>query len=74
MLFKLNQVSEPDQLNISSDAQVAALTVPMLLLLVGSKAIAEGLENLGQASEEIFRGDRLPVLNFPIAIDSDPEP
>jgi hypothetical protein len=58
---------------ISSDPLIAAIAVPMLLGLVGSRAIAHGLQRLGQASEEMFRGDRLPVLQFPLVTDSDPE-
>ncbi|HEY9700328.1 MAG TPA: hypothetical protein V6D10_23945 [Trichocoleus sp.] len=37
-------------------------TIPLLAVLIGSKAIGKALIELGQASEEIFRGDRLPVL------------
>ncbi len=62
-----------DLLNISSDPLIAAMTVPMLLGVLGSKAIADGLQSLGQASEEIFRGVRLPVLHFPLSTDSDAE-
>lgn len=62
-----------DQLNLSSDAPIACLTVPMLLGLVGGQAIADGLQSLGQASEEIFRGDRLPVLHFPVEPTTDPQ-
>lgn len=40
-------------------------TASMLLLLVAEKATAQGLLSLGQATEEIFRGDRLPMLEFP---------
>ncbi|WP_354635486.1 hypothetical protein [Planktothricoides raciborskii] len=61
------------QLNIASESLIACITVPMLLGLVGGKAIADGLQSLGQASEEIFRGDRLPVLHFPVAADANPE-
>jgi hypothetical protein len=39
-------------------------TVPVLLVLVGSKALANAIKDMGQASEEIFRGDRLPVLKL----------
>ncbi len=42
----------------------------MLGLLLGSKAIAETLQTIGQASEEIFRGDRLPLLEFPEETES----
>ncbi|KOR33919.1 hypothetical protein AM228_27055 [Planktothricoides sp. SR001] len=61
------------QINIASESLIACITVPMLLGLVGGKAIADGLQSLGQASEEIFRGDRLPVLHFPVAADANPE-
>ena len=61
------------QFNISSESPIACMTLPMLLGLVGGKAIAEGLQSLGQASEEIFRGDRLPVLHFPVAPIADPQ-
>jgi hypothetical protein len=37
----------------------------MLLLLVADKATGEALKAIGEASEEVFRGDRLPILNFP---------
>ncbi|WP_242055641.1 MULTISPECIES: hypothetical protein [Nostocales] len=40
-------------------------TVSILLLLLAQKASQSTLEAMGQASEEIFRGDRLPILNFP---------
>jgi hypothetical protein len=36
----------------------------MLLMLIGSKALAEVIQDIGQASEEIFRGDRLPILHI----------
>jgi hypothetical protein len=40
-------------------------TVSILILLIAQKATAEALISLGEASEELLRGDRLPVLNFP---------
>jgi hypothetical protein len=35
------------------------------MLLIAQKATSEGLINLGEATEELFRGDRLPILTFP---------
>jgi len=32
--------------------------------MVVSKAVAETLQAIGQASEEVFQGDRLPILKF----------
>jgi hypothetical protein len=40
-------------------------TASMLLLLVADKATGKALANFGAASEEVFRGDRLPILPFP---------
>jgi hypothetical protein len=37
----------------------------MLLGIVGIKAASDLLSAIGQGSEEVFRGDRLPVLHFP---------
>lgn len=44
---------------------VSFATVPVLLGILLAHSLAENLKDLGQASEEIFRGDRLPLLNFP---------
>jgi hypothetical protein len=40
-------------------------TAPFLLSLVAFKSLSQSLIEIGEASEEIFRGDRLPMLNFP---------
>jgi hypothetical protein len=37
----------------------------MLLLVVADKTASQALTALGEASQEVFRGDRLPLLNFP---------
>lgn len=52
---------------------LSVATVPLLVALVSSKALAEGVRELGLLSEEIFRGDRLPVLNFPSATQANPD-
>lgn len=52
---------------------VALTTAPLLAGLLAAKAISDTLVNLGQASEEVFRGDRLPVLTIP-ANQSTPAP
>ncbi len=44
-------------------------TLPLLGGLYVLKTIEEDLLNWGVESEEIFRGDRLPLLNFPHEID-----
>ncbi|HEY9625530.1 MAG TPA: hypothetical protein V6C78_34740 [Crinalium sp.] len=58
---------------LSSDLLVSLATAPLLVVLVGSKVLAELMQNLGQSSEEVFRGDRLPVLNIPATGDSSQE-
>jgi uncharacterized protein YceK len=40
-------------------------TVSVLTLVLAEKATSEALIALGQASEELFRGERLPILDFP---------
>ena len=42
---------------------VSAVTLPLLGGLVLSRLAIAGLTQLGSASEELFRGDRLPLLN-----------
>ncbi|MBW4516243.1 MAG: hypothetical protein KME11_13595 [Timaviella obliquedivisa GSE-PSE-MK23-08B] len=39
-------------------------TTPILLGLLGARAIATAIQELGVASEEVFRGDRLPILKI----------
>ena len=51
--------------SIPNDVVLQVGTASLLLGLIGSKAVAEAAKAIGQASEEVFRGDRLPVLPFP---------
>ncbi len=39
-------------------------TIPLLLFLLSAKALFDLIQQLGLASEELFRGDRLPVINL----------
>lgn len=44
---------------------LSVMTGPLILGLIGAQAVADGLTQLGIASEEVFRGERLPNLpNF----------
>ncbi len=54
---RLNSVFDPEIL-------VGLAVVPVLVGMVGVRAIVDGLQELGSLSEEIFRGDRLPILDF----------
>ncbi len=50
---------------VSPSLLVSLAATPWLAAIVGVRAAGEFIEQLGLASEEIFRGDRLPVLHFP---------
>jgi hypothetical protein len=47
------------------DLLVSMATIPMVAGLVGTQVLAQVAQQLGQMSEEVFRGDRLPLLKFP---------
>lgn len=46
------------------ETMLAASTLPLIVGLLVTKSISDAFIGLGQASEELFRGDRLPVLNL----------
>lgn len=48
--------------NIPVELLVGLATAPLLVALVGGKALSDAVTSLGQLSEELFRGDRLPLL------------
>ncbi len=50
---------------IPSDFVLSLITLPLLGGLLAAKATAEFVSSIGIESEEVFRGSRLPVLNFP---------
>jgi hypothetical protein len=35
------------------------------MLLIAEKTVIQNLQAIGEATEELFRGDRLPILDFP---------
>jgi hypothetical protein len=58
--------SSPQSFQTVVPALVVSLAAtPCLLAIVAATATQELLERVGLASEEVFRGDRLPVLHFP---------
>lgn len=68
--------SETDELNlifftIPQQVLLQLGTGSVLLALVAGKAAAQTLKAIGQASEEVFRGDRLPVIKFPVETESE---
>ncbi len=70
------QYSEVSQrLNSTSVSSmvISLLTGPLLLTLMGARVLSDGLTQVGIASEEFFRGERLPDLNYGSSSRS-PEP
>lgn len=57
--------------SISQETLLQLSTGPLLLALLGSKAASQTMQAIGQASEEVFRGDRLPILEFPVEAESE---
>lgn len=57
--------------SIPSEILLPLGTGAMLIGLLGGKAVAQALQAVGQASEEVFRGDRLPLLKFPVETESE---
>ena len=49
---------------IFNQLSLSLLTPPFLLSVITLDLIVQGLKEIGEASEEIFRGDRLPILHF----------
>ncbi len=60
-----NQTPHSPKLPIPSDILLSLAALPMLGGLLAAKAAAEFVGSIGVESEEVFRGSRLPVLNFP---------
>lgn len=52
-------------LPLSSDILLSLAAWPLLGGLLAAKASASFVSAIGSQSEEVFRGSRLPVLNFP---------
>lgn len=57
--------SKTQNLPVSSDILLSLVALPLLGGLLAAKAAAEFVGTIGVESEEVFRGSRLPVLNFP---------
>lgn len=49
----------------SAEVAVGLLVPPVLLGILVTRALADGLTQLGLVSEQLFSGDRLPNLNMP---------
>jgi hypothetical protein len=53
---------------VSPSLLVSLAATPWLLTIVAIHATNQLLEQIGLSSEEIFRGDRLPVIHIPVDI------
>jgi hypothetical protein len=60
-----------NKLPVSIEVLVGLATAPVLLVLIGGRVAAKVMQEMGEASEELFRGDRLPVLRSPIVPHSE---
>ncbi|MCC5631554.1 hypothetical protein LC613_27830 [Nostoc sphaeroides CHAB 2801] len=60
-----NPVSNLDFFSIPQSFLLQIGTASILLLLITGKSTVRALEAIGEASEELLRGDRLPNLDFP---------
>ncbi len=47
------------------DLLLSLATVPLVVGLVSTQVLTQFTQELGEWSEEMFRGDRLPLLKFP---------
>lgn len=55
-------ISERVNIPGASNMVISLMTGPLLVALVGIRACADALTQVGLASEEVFRGERLPNL------------
>ncbi|MDY6804993.1 MAG: hypothetical protein SXA11_14475 [Cyanobacteriota bacterium] len=58
----VEKVSQP---KISSDILLSLATIPVVFGIFASRSAGKLMSSLGESSEEIFRGDRLHILDFP---------
>ncbi|MDF5734392.1 MULTISPECIES: hypothetical protein [unclassified Nostoc] len=68
-----NPASNLDLFTIPQSFLLQIGTASILLLLITGKTTVRALEAIGEASEELFRGDRLPNLDFPDEHETNPD-
>ena len=52
--------------NSMTSLVMAVTTIPVVGLILATRGVARATLEVGQLSEELFRGDRLPILTFPL--------
>lgn len=73
-MTKSNPATTPSLLNVLPlSIWLSLITGPLLVTLVLAKCLETVLRDLGLASEEVFRGDRLPVLHLTHPTDPSPD-
>jgi hypothetical protein len=50
---------------------IAVTTIPVVALILVTRSVARATLKVGELSEELFRGDRLPILTFPLEPNDD---
>jgi len=45
---------------------IAVTAIPVVALILVTRGVARATLEVGELSEELFRGDRLPILTFPL--------
>ena len=50
------------QIPVATEAMVSLGSLPLIGLIAAGHLVARGLVEIGQQSEELFRGERLPSL------------
>ncbi len=68
-----NPASHVDLFTIPQSLLLQIGTASILLLLLTGKTTVRALEAIGEASEELLRGDRLPNLDFPDEHETNPD-
>ena len=58
---------EPSWINLAPELMLSLATGPLLLTVLGARAMTQLVQEVGQMSEEVFRGDRLPILDVSIS-------
>lgn len=60
------EITNPtNSVTIPTEILLSLATAPMLVGILASKASLELMQAIGKASEEVFRGASLPILDFP---------
>jgi hypothetical protein len=53
-----------DKSQSTANLLLSIATTPMILTFMALNTITDALIEMGQTSEEVFRGERLPILNL----------